>query len=138
MQRRQLLCALAAGLVEGLTKIYDTRILISAETYAHVQGRVTSRRLGVVRVKGKQAVTDVYELRAMGPPSGQDAQAVEAFEAGVECFIDRELDFATGAKVAGSRFVVMRGQVARLHRALAQFMLDVHTREHGYTEVYAP
>jgi seryl-tRNA synthetase len=48
------------------------------------------------------------------------------------------LDFATGAKLAGSRFVVMRGQIARLHRALAQFMLDVHTREHGYTEVYAP
>ena len=48
------------------------------------------------------------------------------------------LDFATGAKIAGSRFVVMRGQVAHLHRAIAQFMLDVHTREHGYTEVYAP
>jgi seryl-tRNA synthetase len=48
------------------------------------------------------------------------------------------LDFATGAKIAGSRFVVMRGPVARLHRAIAQFMLDVHTREHGYTEVYAP
>jgi seryl-tRNA synthetase len=48
------------------------------------------------------------------------------------------LDFETGAKVAGSRFVVMRGAVARLHRALAQFMLDVHTLEHGYTEVYAP
>ena len=48
------------------------------------------------------------------------------------------LDFATGAKVAGSRFVVMRGEIARLHRALAQFMLDTHTREHGYTEVYAP
>ena len=48
------------------------------------------------------------------------------------------LDFATGAKIAGARFVAMRGQVARLHRALAQFMLDVHTREHGYTEVYAP
>jgi seryl-tRNA synthetase len=50
----------------------------------------------------------------------------------------RGLDFATGVKVAGSRFVVMRGEVARLHRAIAQFMLDVHTREHGYTEVYAP
>ena len=48
------------------------------------------------------------------------------------------LDFATGAKVAGSRFVVMKGPIARLHRAIAQFMLDVHTREHGYTEVYAP
>lgn len=48
------------------------------------------------------------------------------------------LDFATGAKVAGSRFVVMKGAIARLHRAIAQFMLDVHTREHGYMEVYAP
>jgi seryl-tRNA synthetase len=48
------------------------------------------------------------------------------------------IDFATGARLAGSRFVVMRGQVARLHRAIAQFMLEVHTREHGYTEVYAP
>ena len=48
------------------------------------------------------------------------------------------LDFATGAKIAGSRFVVMKGEIARLHRALAQFMLDTHTREHGYTEVYSP
>src|SRR4051812_42497316 len=48
------------------------------------------------------------------------------------------LDFATAAKIAGSRFYVMRGQVARLHRAIGQFMLDVHTREHGYTETYAP
>ena len=48
------------------------------------------------------------------------------------------LDFETAAKLAGTRFAVMRGGVARLHRALAQFMLDVHTREHGYTEVYVP
>jgi seryl-tRNA synthetase len=50
----------------------------------------------------------------------------------------RGLDFATGVKLAGSRFVVMRGEVARLHRAIAQFMLDVHTRDHGYVEVYVP
>jgi seryl-tRNA synthetase len=48
------------------------------------------------------------------------------------------VDFATAAKLAGSRFVVLRGEVARLHRAIAQFMLDTHTREHGYTEVYSP
>ena len=48
------------------------------------------------------------------------------------------MDFDTGAKLAGARFVVMKGQVARLHRALAQLMLDTHTREHGYTEVYTP
>ena len=48
------------------------------------------------------------------------------------------LDFDTGALLAGSRFTFMRGGIARLHRALAQFMLDVHTTEHGYTECYAP
>ena len=48
------------------------------------------------------------------------------------------LDFEAAARLSGARFVVMRGQVARLHRALAQFMLDLHTREHGYTELYVP
>jgi seryl-tRNA synthetase len=48
------------------------------------------------------------------------------------------LDFAAATKIAGSRFVLMRGEVAHLHRALAQFMLDTHTREHGYTEIYTP
>ncbi len=48
------------------------------------------------------------------------------------------LDFGTAAKIASSRFVLMRGDMARLHRALVQFMLDVHTREHGYEEIYVP
>jgi seryl-tRNA synthetase len=50
----------------------------------------------------------------------------------------RGLDFEAAGRIAGARFVVMRGAVARLHRALAQFMLDLHTQEHGYTEVYVP
>ena len=48
------------------------------------------------------------------------------------------LDFETATKITGSRFTLLRGGIARLHRALAQFMLDVHTSEHGYTELYAP
>jgi seryl-tRNA synthetase len=48
------------------------------------------------------------------------------------------LDFAMGTKLTGARFTVMQGQIARLHRALAQFMLDVQTQEHGYTECYTP
>ena len=48
------------------------------------------------------------------------------------------LDFDTGAKLAGSRFTFMRGPIARLHRALAQFMLDTQTQQHGYTECYTP
>ena len=48
------------------------------------------------------------------------------------------LDFAAGVKLTGARFVVMQGQVARLHRALSQFMLDLHTEQHGYSEYYVP
>ena len=48
------------------------------------------------------------------------------------------LDFGTGTKLAGTRFTLMRGQIAHLHRALAQFMLDVQTTQHGYTECYTP
>jgi seryl-tRNA synthetase len=52
--------------------------------------------------------------------------------------LGRGMDFEAGARVAGARFVVLRADIARLHRALGQFMLDLHTREHGYTEVYVP
>lgn len=48
------------------------------------------------------------------------------------------LDFPAGVKLTGSRFVVMKGQIARLHRALSQFMLDLHSEQHGYTETYVP
>jgi len=48
------------------------------------------------------------------------------------------LDFDTGAKLSGARFTVLRGGIARMHRALAQFMLNTHTQEHGYTELYTP
>lgn len=48
------------------------------------------------------------------------------------------LDFAAAVKLTGARFVVMKGQIARLHRAIAQFMLDLHTQQHGYSEIYVP
>lgn len=49
-----------------------------------------------------------------------------------------QMDFALAAKITGSRFVVMKNQIARLHRALIQFMLDTHTQQHGYQEIYVP
>lgn len=52
--------------------------------------------------------------------------------------LDGGLDFESAVKIAGSRFVVMKGQIAKLHRALSQFMLDLHTEQHGYTELYVP
>jgi seryl-tRNA synthetase len=78
---------------------------------------------------------DNKEVRRWGEPRKFHFQAKDHVDLGEAL---GGVDFATGAKLAGSRFVVMRGAVARLHRALAQFMLDVHTREHGYTEVYVP
>jgi len=75
------------------------------------------------------------EERRWGQPRKLDFPARDHVDLGEGL---RGLDFATGAKIAGSRFVVMRGEIARLHRAIAQFMLDVHTREHGYVEVYVP
>jgi seryl-tRNA synthetase len=56
----------------------------------------------------------------------------------VSARLNNGLDFETAAKLSGSRFVIMNGAVARMHRALGQFMLDTHTEEHGYQEVYVP
>ena len=74
------------------------------------------------------------EVRRWGTPRKFDFAAKDHVDVGAPL----GLDFETAAKLAGARFAVMKGGVARLHRALAQFMLDVHTREHGYTEVYTP
>jgi adenylate cyclase len=93
-----------ASRLEGLNKAYETRILISAATYTLTRGRVAARRLGVVRVKGKQAPTDVYELRALGAPTGPDAEAIQAFEAGVAGFLARDF---TGAETHFRRAVAL-------------------------------
>jgi seryl-tRNA synthetase len=78
---------------------------------------------------------DNVEINRWGTPRSFDFQPKEHFEiAGVS----PGLDFETAAKLSGSRFVVMQGAVARLHRALAQFMLDIHTLENGLTEVNGP
>jgi len=74
------------------------------------------------------------EVRRWGTPRSFDFAPKDHVDVGAPL----GLDFETAAKLAGARFAVMKGGVARLHRALAQFMLDVHTREHGYTEVYTP
>jgi seryl-tRNA synthetase len=75
------------------------------------------------------------EVRRWGEPRRFGFRARDHIEVGERL---GGLDFEAAARISGSRFVVMRGAVARLHRALAQFMLDLHTREHGYTEVYVP
>jgi seryl-tRNA synthetase len=73
-------------------------------------------------------------VRSWGTPKAFDFDVRDHVDIGEKL----GLDFDTGAKLAGSRFTFMRGPIARLHRALAQFMLDVQTQEHGYTECYTP
>ena len=74
------------------------------------------------------------ELRRWGAPKAYDFAVKDHVDLGAPL----GLDFDLGAKLSGSRFTVMQGQMARLHRALAQFMLNVQTGEHGYTECYVP
>ncbi len=74
------------------------------------------------------------EVRRVGTPRNFDFEIKDHTDVGTPL----GLDFDTGAKLAGARFTLMRGQIARLHRALAQFMLDTQTDKHGYTECYTP
>ncbi len=78
--------------------------------------------------------TENVEVRRWGTPRTFDFEVKDHVDVGAPL----GMDFDTAAKLSGSRFVFMRGPVARLHRALAQFMLDTHTTEHGYTECYTP
>ena len=83
--------------------------------------------------EGKSEADNV-ELRRWGTPRTFDFPVKDHVDVGAPL----GLDFDTAGKISGARFSVLKGGVARLHRALAQFMLDVHTTEHGYTEVYVP
>ncbi len=78
---------------------------------------------------------DNVEVRTWGTPKEFAFEAKDHVALGEAL---NGMDFETASRLAHSRFVVMRGQIARLHRALAQFMLDLHTSEHGYTEAYVP
>ena len=75
------------------------------------------------------------ELRRWGEPRKFDFAAKDHVDLGAALGM---MDFEAAAKISGARFVVMHGPLARMHRALIQFMLDLHTRDHGYSEVYTP
>jgi seryl-tRNA synthetase len=78
---------------------------------------------------------DNVEVRRVGAPRSFDFTVRDHVDVGAALGM---LDFEAARKITGARFVLMKGQLARLHRVIAQFMLDVHTQEHGYTEIYAP
>lgn len=79
--------------------------------------------------------TENVEVRRWGTPRTFDFPIKDHIDLGEGL---NGLDFKNAVKITGSRFIVMKGQVARLNRAIGQFMLDLHTTEHGYTEAYVP
>ncbi|MDR5788001.1 MULTISPECIES: serine--tRNA ligase [unclassified Caballeronia] len=78
--------------------------------------------------------TQNVEVRRWGAPRSFDFEVKDHVDVGAPL----GLDFETGAKLSGARFTLLRGPIARLHRALAQFMIDTHTEQHDYTEAYTP
>ena len=78
---------------------------------------------------------DNVEVSRWGQPKTYDFEVKDHVDLGE---MSGGLDFVSAVKISGSRFIVMKGKFARLHRAIAQFMLDLHTDEHGYTEMYVP
>ncbi|MFU2047674.1 serine--tRNA ligase [Avibacterium gallinarum] len=78
---------------------------------------------------------DNVEISRWGEPRTFDFEVKDHVTLGEHL---QGLDFAAGVKLSGARFVVMKGQIAKMHRALAQFMLDLHTEQHGYSETYVP
>ena len=108
--------------------------------------------LSAIQARLETMLLDVPNLPHESVPAGKGADdnvevrrvgAPRRFEFAVKDHVDigaglRGLDFDVAVKISGARFAVMKGQLARLHRAIAQFMLNTHTVEHGYTEIYVP
>ncbi|MEX3941533.1 serine--tRNA ligase [Paraburkholderia sp. BR10937] len=111
----------------------------SAAKLDEIQSKLSDLLLGVPNLPhesvpaGKDEADNV-EVRRWGTPRAFDFAVKDHVDVGTPL----GLDFETGAKLSGARFTMLRGQIARLHRALAQFMIDTHTLHHGYTETYTP
>jgi seryl-tRNA synthetase len=107
---------------------------------SQVQSALDALLLGVPNIPHESVPAgadeaDNVELRRWGTPAQFSFEPRDHVTLGEQ---NQELDFETAAKITGSRFAVMKGKIARLHRALTQFMLDTHIAEHGYTEIYVP
>jgi len=120
-----------AGLGEQL-KADEARL---AEIQAELQQLLLNvPNLPHASVPAGKSEEDNVEVRRVGTPRSFDFEIKDHTDVGTPL----GLDFDTGAKLSGARFTLMKGQIARLHRALAQFMLDTQTEKHGYTECYTP
>jgi seryl-tRNA synthetase len=144
--------ATAKGIGQAKSKGEDVTALMAEAAVANAQLGELEKTLADVQQRLHALLADVPNLTHESVPVGTTPEdnveqrrfgAPRKFEFPVKDHVDvgtglGMLDFETAAKLSGARFVVMKGAVSRLHRALAQFMLDTHTQEHGYTEVYTP
>ncbi|QPG06910.1 serine--tRNA ligase [Salinimonas marina] len=109
--------------------------------FANIQQQVTELTQGIPNLPHESvpigaSEDDNVEVSRWGTPATFDFDVKDHVD--IAEGLDRGADFELAAKLTGSRFVVMRGAIARMHRALAQLMLDTHTAEHGYQETYVP
>jgi seryl-tRNA synthetase len=116
------------------------RLEASETALQEVQAQLRDIELGLPNLLSDDVPTgdsedDNTEVRKWGEPTQLGFDARDHIELGEGL---GQLDFDSASKISGARFVVMKGQLARLQRALIQFMLDTHTGEHGYTETYVP
>ncbi len=124
-----------AGLGEALKASVDLNDVVQARLDGWLQ---TIPNLPHVSVPQGASGDDNVELRRWAPGGIEPKALGFAARDHVDLGAPLGLDFETAAKLSGARFALLKGPIARLHRALAQFMLDVHTSEHGYVECYTP
>ena len=128
-----------AALMEDVAR--NAAALKQAEAdLAQLQNELNAIALGIpnlphASVPDGRDERDNQEIRKWGTPRAFEFTPRDHVDIGAALGL---MDFEVAAKISGARFVVMQGELARLHRALIQFMLDLHTREHGYTETYVP
>ncbi|WP_186426347.1 serine--tRNA ligase [Cupriavidus metallidurans] len=128
----------ASGPMAEVAGIGDT-LKASAQRLAEIQDQISDAMLSIPNLPhesvptGKDETENV-EVRRVGTPRTFDFEIKDHVDVGARL----GLDFETATKVTGSRFAFLRGGVARMHRALVQLMVDTHTLEHGYTEMYVP
>ena len=128
-----------ASLLES-SGITNSLLEASEQQLEKVKGELQIYLLGIPNmphdsVPVGKSPADNLEMRRIGEPRQVDFPVKDHVDVGARLGM---LDFDTAIKIAGARFALMKGPLARLHRSIAQFMLDVHTQEHAYTEIYAP
>lgn len=146
-KRNQL--AKAIGMKKG--KGQDVSAEMNEATQINLDMEMGAARLAVVQIELQDFLMGIPNLPDASVPLGKDETenqeikkvgAIPTFAFEIKDHVDLGgplgLDFEAGAKISGARFVVLKGPIARLHRALSQFMIDLHATEHGYQEIYTP